>query len=672
MNELDSAAKDHDIGYSKLQEQGLNPYFIYNQADQDFQERIKTDKSFEGNLARGLFQLKKNLFPAEPQGGSIPEGPGDQADLPGESAGVPSGSATEGGGDSESNPRGRKRNRGDRPRKGGKRRKIQMAGTTGQTNADPPGFGLEAGDPHATDSWHNSAHWGEKTVTTAATRVWVLPSYDNHLYKKLSESNSGSGANRFLGWSTPWGYFDFNRFNIFFSPRNWQRLINNYTGFRPKSLRVRIHQVQLKEVSNQNGTTQIATSLSSTVQVLADELGVLPYVMASATEGSLSPFPNEVTILPQYGYTTTHYQGKGTGESAYYCLEGMDSTLLKTGDEIEFTYQFPDLPFHSAYQVGQFLHQQANPLLGQYLLISNGTNSSGTPQWKKPEPKKWASMYQNNLYGPAMQFNLMNINDDKINENYPSLQQVQWEGTNPRTWIQDLGWVNIRPGPASWSTSTNYIEPVNNVMQFDCSISRYSGANTPKNPYRGEDTELVYTNAPGTRTPNELNNSYTRDGATEANQVYMTKQHPGGNTVIQDRAILPGMSWMDRDVYLCGPIWGKIPNTDGNFHPTPLMGGFGCKKPPPMILIKNTPTPANPPTSFQNDYFQSYLTEYSTGLVTLELTWELDRNVTPRWNPDIQYTYSTTMAGADWFWPDDQGRYHEGHAVGTRYQTTSL
>ncbi|AVR53759.1 capsid protein 1 [Desmodus rotundus dependoparvovirus] len=666
VNALDAAARLHDIGYSRLQEKGVNPYLLYSSVDADFQSAIQTDKSFEGNLARGLFQLKRRLFPHT---GVVPEDLGNQAGVQAAGAGATSGTVEGLPASSSAKVSKRRGDLGGRGR-GGKRRKISMAAEAGATNADPPGASLGAGATNAPDGWHNSARWGDGTVTTAATRVWVLPSYDNHLYKKISESTDSAGADRFLGWSTPWGYFDFNRFHIFWSPRNWQRLVNSYTGFKPLSLRVKIHQIQIKEVTVQNATTQIATSLSSTVQVLADEGGVLPYVMASANVGTLSSFPNDVTILPQYAYTTLHYKGKGTGESSFFCLEGMDSVLLKTGDEISFEYHFPDLPFHSMFQVGQYLHQQGNPLLDQYLMICTGTDGQGLPTYARGPAKKYSKQYKNYLYGPAVQFNLLATDDDKAKlYNKKQLTQEQWEGTNPRTWVHDLGWNNMKPGPAMWGSEAG-VEPVNAQVLFDNSTGRTTGQ-LPREPYRAEETELTYSNAPSNRTPAQLDNNVATQGASEANKVTQSVNTTGENTVLHERGLLPGMAWMDRDVYLCGPIWGKIPHTDGNIHPTPLIGGFGVKTPPPMILIKNTPVPANP-TQFSDNIFRSYLTEYSTGLITLEMTWAVERSPVPRWNPDLQFTYATSMAEADWFWPNATGTYHEGMPVGTRWQTNHL
>ena len=132
------------------------------------------------------------------------------------------------------------------------------------------------------------------------------------------------------------------------------------------------------------------------------------------------------------------------------------------------------------------------------------------------------------------------------------------------------------------------------------------------------------------------------------------------------------MVWQDRDVYLQGQIWAKIPETDGAFHPSPLMGGFGLKNPPPQILIKNTPVPANPPTTFTANKLNSFITQYSTGQVTVEIEWELKKESSKRWNPEVQFTANYNKANAlDWA-PSENGQYEEPRLIGTRYLTRTL
>ena len=156
-----------------------------------------------------------------------------------------------------------------------------------------------------------------------------------------------------------------------------------------------------------------------------------------------------------------------------------------------------------------------------------------------------------------------------------------------------------------------------------------------------------------------------------SNNLQNSNTGPTTGTVNHQGA-LPGMVWQDRDVYLQGPIWAKIPHTDGHFHPSPLMGGFGLKHPPPQIMIKNTPVPANPPTNFSAAKFASFITQYSTGQVSVEIEWELQKENSKRWNPEIQYTSNYNKSVNVDFTVDTNGVYSEPRPIGTRYLTRNL
>lgn len=102
------------------------------------------------------------------------------------------------------------------------------------------------------------------------------------------------------------------------------------------------------------------------------------------------------------------------------------------------------------------------------------------------------------------------------------------------------------------------------------------------------------------------------------------------------------------------------------------MGGFGLKHPPPQILIKNTPVPADPPTTFNQSKLNSFITQYSTGQVSVEIEWELQKENSKRWNPEIQYTSNYYKSTSVDFAVNTEGVYSEPRPIGTRYLTRNL
>jgi len=62
-NVSDAAAREHDVAYERYIEEGLNPYFNYNEADEEFLEKVSREGDYGGRIATGLFNLKKRFFP---------------------------------------------------------------------------------------------------------------------------------------------------------------------------------------------------------------------------------------------------------------------------------------------------------------------------------------------------------------------------------------------------------------------------------------------------------------------------------------------------------------------------------------------------------------------------------------------------------------------------------
>nr|WDW25754.1 MAG: VP1 [Canine parvovirus] len=662
VNKADAAALEHDKAYDQLLKQGDNPYVKYNHADAKLQSDLQGDSSFGGNLARGVFQAKKRIL--EPLG--LVED--NDTALPPKKRKLPTQEDTV---DQSGLPASQEYSQQDLSQIN--RAEQAQSGATGTGSLQPSsdlGSGTMAtggGGPMADDNqgadgvgnasgnWHCDTTWLGDRVVTRTTRTWSLPTYNNHLYNRLT---NGSGDNSFFGFSTPWGYFDFNRFHCHFSPRDWQRLINNNWGIRPKTLQFKLFNIQVKEVTTQDQTTTIANNLTSTVQVFADTEYQLPYVIGNAHEGCLPPFPADVFMLPQYAYCTRQNRNtvNPTPQSAFYCLEYFPSQMLRTGNNFSFVYEFEKVPFHSMWAHNQSLDRLMNPLIDQYLWyldsVQNGTGGVRINQFTKATAANLAEQSRNWL--PAPGYRVQAWSDTALNNylttgTWGSVNKTLLEGRNSK----------VAPGPVTGD---------------------------PSGVFSGQ--TLIFAKTPSTVNNNAPQSDViiTRDQEVESTnfdtgslplQVANNKQATGTAPTLQDinaNPVMPGQVWMDRDIYLQGPIWAKIPHTDGHFHPSPLMGGFGLKHPPPQILIKNTPVPANPPTTFTPAKISSFITQYSTGQVTVEIEWELQKENSKRWNPEIQYSdnASATDGSTLHFAPDNNGLYTEFRSIGTRYLTRPL
>lgn len=661
----DAAAQKHDQAYDEQLKLGDNPYIKYNHADREFQEALKDDTSFEGNLARGLFEAKKLI--AEPLGLAEPE----LAPPSGRKRPVPS-----------SQDSGYSSSQDKRPNLDVDEEDREFAASAAETEAgsSPPSSDLGPGTMsagggapmddaqqgadgvgNASGDWHCDSKWLGDRVLTRSTRTWVLPSYNNHLYKQINTSNGmhNLDGNRYFGYSTPWGYFDFNRFHCHFSPRDWQRLVNNNWGFRPKNLRVKLFNIQVKEVTTVDSTTTVANNLTSTVQVFTDDEYQLPYVCGNASEGCLPPFPPDVFTLPQYGYATLNNPANGepTERSSFFCLEYFPSKMLRTGNNFEFIFKFEDVPFHTGFAPTQNLFKMGNPLVDQYLYRFDATNATGSVLFKKNGGTNFAQQARNWLTGAFNRCQPWDVNT-------PGNNRINVTNSNGNNTLQLEG-IKYAISP-DVNGMCNTIGGSNQVC-LDNSLIFNNHTAAP-----GEGNQLPVANVLITRE-NETQpvNGYAGDDdGRVANSRQTSSTIPTTENVYQ-RGVAPGSVWMDRDVYLQGPIWAKIPNTGANFHPSPLLGGFGLKHPPPMLLIKNTPVPGNV-TSFTEVKVNNFITQYSTGQITVDIEWELQKENSKRWNPEIQYTNNfTTTTFAD-FTPDVSGNYRTTRAIGSRWLTRPL
>lgn len=673
VNHADAVARDHDVEYGKQLEGGDNPYLRYNHADAEFQERLADDTSFGGNLGKAVFQAKKRVL--EPFGlveppvktappvkrprplDSPPTEEGHSRDLFSDSEiespvrpGGPRGSASQDSGvGSQSSLTESQQQAADMA-------SSTMAGggggPMGNDGQGSEGVGSASGD------WHCDSIWMDDRVITKSTRTWSLPTYNNHVYQQINSTQAGN--NTYFGYSTPWGYFDFNRFHCHFSPRDWQRLINNHWGMRPRRLNFKLFNIQVKEVTTNEGVTSIANNLTSTVQVFADSEYQLPYVLGNAHEGTFPPFPADVFMLPQYGYLTLNDNAnpaKALPQSAFYCLEYFPSQMLRTGNNFMFTYEFEKVPFHSMFMHNRSLDRLMNPLIDQYLwyLDSTQINSNAGFVFKKAGDRNFAEYYRNWRPGPSTRYQQWS---ETASQNYKV--QGTWDSSNKYNLMGRTS--KMAPGTTTSSKPgffTNGNQLIFNSNNDNAKTSQ-SSTNVPPDIQITAENETVPTNPLSSGPWGQMANNQQTATTAPTVQNYISDE------------IGPASVWQDRDIYLQGPIWSKIPETDGVFHPSPLMGGFGYRNPPPQIFMKNTPVPANPPANFAPAKINSFITQYSTGQVTVEIEWELQKENSKRWNPEIQYTSNFSNSSSIAFAPDSQGNYKEPRPIGTRYLTRPL
>lgn len=194
VNEADAAAKKHDEAYNELLEAGDNPYLKYNHADAQFQKDLEGDASFAGNAANALFQAKKRVL--EPFG--LVEGEPPAKRTPSVKRQHESPDSSSGIGKRGKQPAKKRLDFGTEPahQDGGQQQPPVPNMASGEVAA--AGGGAVGDDAQGADgvgqssgNWHCDSTWMGDRVITKSTRTWALPTYNNHLYKKINNTGRG-------------------------------------------------------------------------------------------------------------------------------------------------------------------------------------------------------------------------------------------------------------------------------------------------------------------------------------------------------------------------------------------------------------------------------------------------------------------------------------------------
>ncbi|AFV48070.1 VP-1 [Wuharv (rhesus) parvovirus 1] len=319
-NPSDAAARKHDLEYNKLIQQGHNPYFYYNHADEDFIKETNQAKDWGGKFGNYIFRAKRALAPelAPPKKKSKTE------------KGEPSYSY-------KNIKPGTKR---------GKpfylfvnlAKKKRMSAPAAENNDQQPdaaepsvagakatggGGGGGSGVGHSTGSFNNRTefiyHGSEVTIICHATRHIHLNMPDSEEYK-IYETNRGPrfptdqtlqgrdtiNDSYHAKVQTPWQLLHANCWGCWFSPADWQQMITTCREFKVEHLEQAIDNIVIKTVTKQ-GTgaeeiTQYNNDLTALLQVAEDKSNLMPWAADNMYIDSIGYVPWRPSKLPTYCY----------------------------------------------------------------------------------------------------------------------------------------------------------------------------------------------------------------------------------------------------------------------------------------------------------------------------------------------------------------------------------
>ncbi|AAF61211.1 capsid protein [Rhesus macaque parvovirus] len=589
---VDAAARSHDFRYSELIKLGINPYTQWTVADDELLHNIKNEHGFQAQVVRDYFTLK-GLFTST-------------AHFKGELPAVPQYSS------SENYP--------------------SMASVTATEGATGSGGG---GSNAVQAVWREGAIFTDSSVTCTFSRIFVVPYTAEHAYRffLLLLKNCHSAAtgeskvcavSPVMGYATPWHYIDVNCASLYFSPLEFQRLIENYGSIKPSSMQVTLSEICIKDVTDKpGGGVQVTDSTTGRLCYLVDDEYQFPYVIGQGQDTLAPELPIWTYLLPQYAYLTVgEVNTKGitsatrkqpSEESAFYVLEHANCLLLGTGSSISSSYQFPSVQAESLEGASQHFYEMYNPLYPSRLAVPSALG--GQPKVRFVQPTDHAIQPQNFMPGPLVN-TITTADGDSSNTGAAKHLQAFLQGSSQNTRI------SFRPGPRS--QPYHYYDEVNQkyvhgIDSISYGMTTYGFTQKPT-----EGSQAVG------RYPNDKEQNKQLQGLNI--KTYFNNKGDQKYTEEINRPLMVGSIWNRRAFHYETQLWTKLPNLDEGFKTEfSALGGWALPKPPPMIFLKMNPAPG--PEGFAS-ITSSTLAQYATGILTVTLTFALGpRKHTGRWNP---------------------------------------
>lgn len=608
VNKADEAARKHDLGYSDLLEKGENPYLYFNEHDATLIQDLQEDRSFGGILARSVFKVKQAVAPALPGGSK--------------------------GGPAKSDRAAKRKLYFARSNRGAKQQKMEDPSANNEiepTAAEQPadmarsggggsmGGGGKggAGVGYSTGGWTGGSVFTDDLVVTKNTRQFLCDIKNQHLYK-IENLNAGENSVAQVAVTTPWSYFNFNQYSSHFSPHDWQHLINDYERFRPAAMRVRIYNLQIKQIVTDGAQGNLYNNdLTAGLHIMCDGDHKYPYVQHPWDDNCMPEMPNEIWKLSQYAYLQRPYANTNDAAAVasemeflrgapLYILENTDHQVLRTGEATEFNFTFNCewVENNISYLQPQMMY---NPLTATRLLIRQTDPNQATKFPAALKPSNWYA-------GPGLLKTASNRNTANGQASGPILTRVD---TNNNV-------ANENANVASYSTWPTF--------------GALAAGNTQRNIHyqtgEGQDQATLWY----------------KDRHTCTREYYVNEMTNAQGALTQKTEwwMLPNQVWDSAPISRFNSIWLKVPRVNRRTMIDTQDGTIPMEHPPGTIFMKL----AKIPVPGDGD---SYLTIYATGQVSCEVAWEVKKRGTKNWRPEFYHTAENMNASAYTF--NDQGLY---------------
>lgn len=406
----------------------------------------------------------------------------------------------------------------------------------GGAQAGGGGFGSSTGN------WEGGCYWHAGGFTTKRTYQCIIPAINNHDYTRLASSDAG---NYYLGYATPWAVLNTNSYSCHMNPRDFQHLINTCARWKPKYIKIKMQNIQLK--TKIASPVSINNNLTATMQIMEKNSNELPQSLDPYEEGK----PSAIAIDPYRPKPYTYFaECDGTGDAnsytSFFMLEHMDSAMKKCEDSYGTSFTF---------KCGW---------------VDNMRMNIAMPFWYQPNLDTFWGM-----------------NGDTVPVTHPQRLNKR------KLW---------RAGPYQFNTNTSqatYDKPselINGVLQIAAPNA------TDANPLH---TPLIRTQLGDNTTPVNLIRRTVGTGTNLADGINIPATNSPTETTSVDNgegALQPNMVLEDAPANWIGPIWQRKPNVDHIVQPLSYLGAVLVDEEPPLLLAKVTPQPTDTIGEYENVY----------------------------------------------------------------------
>lgn len=328
MNESDAAAKAHDLAYSNYLSRNQNPYLYYNQADEEFIRNTDQATDWGGRLGNLVFRAKRAIAPSLAE---RPEAPPAKKTRTAPPKHIFINQARK----RKANQQGESSKRPKMADSGESSENAQQPAAAAETRAGGAsagsggggGGGKGGGVGHSTGSYDNRTNWeftgdGYVIITCYSSRLVHTSMPLEEFYRTVPVATTGpSGEQNGYGWQddahvqviTPWKLLDPNAWGVWFSPGDFQYLINTCETLQALSLEQEIFNIVLKTVT-ETGPADAKVKvynndLTASLLLAEDSNNALPYTPAAIRGETIGFYPWQPTVPCNYRYYSSWERG---------------------------------------------------------------------------------------------------------------------------------------------------------------------------------------------------------------------------------------------------------------------------------------------------------------------------------------------------------------------------